>query len=358
MVPKIGIIGGGIFGEMHLKVFRQLEGEGRCKVVGLADIRPSVLRRRKKEYGVRGYRTHSELIRKAKPDAVTVATPDHLHRKIAIDALNAGCHVLVEKPLDVTTKGAKAIVAAARKNRRLLAVDFHKRHTPAHVELKRAVAEGKLGKIEYAYAWMEDRIEVPRDWLPEWSPKSSPLWFCGVHYIDVFRWIIGNPKAVRVYATGQRSKLKSLGVNTWDAMQAHIEFEGDIQFTIHVAWILPDEFEAIVDQGLRVVGTEGRSELDGQYLGVRECFKGEGMATRNFEFYHETVQSDGSIRYTGYGIDSIAEFCDLVNDAMAGRSLKELAGEYPSGEEALEVVRIAEAAHKSARTGRPVNLRR
>ena len=357
MIPKIGIIGGGIFGEMHLKVFRQLEAEGRCTLVGLADVKPSVLRRRRREYGVRGFRSHRDLIRRTQPDAVTIVTPDHLHRRVAVDALNAGCHVLVEKPLDVTTKGAKAILAAAKKNRRLLAVDFHKRHAPAHIALKQAIADGKLGRIEYAYAWMEDRIEVPRDWWPEWSPKSSPLWFCGVHYVDVFRWMVGNPNARTVYATGHRRKLKSVGVGTWDAIQTHVTFEGDIQFTIHVSWILPEEFEAIVDQGLRIIGTEGRTELDGQYLGVRHCFNGEGMTTENFEFYHETVREDGGIRYSGYGIDSIAEFCDRLNDLLAGASLKDLEGKYASGSEALEVVRIAEAAHRSARTGRIVRLR-
>ena len=125
MVPKIGIIGGGVFGEMHLKVFRQLEREGRCELVGLADVGPGVLRRRRREYGVKGFATHGELIRRTRPDAVTVVTPDHLHRKVAIDALNTGCHVLVEKPLDVTTKGAQQIVRTAKRQRRLLTVDFH-----------------------------------------------------------------------------------------------------------------------------------------------------------------------------------------------------------------------------------------
>jgi len=342
---------------MHLKVFTQLEREGRCELVGLADVRPKQLRLRRKEYGVRTFKSHRDLIAKTQPDAVSVVTPDHLHRKIALDALDAGCHVLCEKPLDVTSKGAREIVAAAKRNRRMLAVDFHKRHAPAHIALKQAVAAGKLGKIEYAYAWMEDRIEVPRDWWPEWSPKSSPMWFLGVHYIDVFRWIAGNPKAVSVYATGHRRKLKASGVNAWDAVQAHIAFKGGIQFTVHVSWILPENFEAIVDQGLRVVGTEGCSEVDGQYLGVRECFAGELTQTRNLEFYNETLQRDGSVRYGGYGIDSIAEFCDMLNLLEIGYSLKDIAGRYASGDEAVEVVRIGEAAHKSIRTGRPVTLR-
>ena len=356
-VPRIGIVGGGVFGEMHLKVFRQLEHEGRCELVGLADVRPAQLRLRKKQYGVRTFRSHRELIRRAKPDAVAVVTPDHLHRKIAVDALEAGCHVLCEKPLDVTTKGALEMVRAAKRNNRLLAVDLHKRHAPAHISLKQAIAAGKLGKVEYAYAWMEDRIEVPRDWWPEWSPKSSPIWFLGVHYIDVFRWIVGNPKAQTVYATGQRRKLRSEGVNAWDAIQAHVTFRGGIQFTIHVSWILPETFEAIVDQGLRVIGTDGCVELDGQYLGVRECLKGELTQTRNHEFYHERIEPDGTVRYSGYGIDSIAEFCDMLNLLAIGYSLRQIEGRYASGAEAVEVVRIGEAAHKSLATGRPVTLR-
>jgi hypothetical protein len=76
------------------------------------------------------------------------------------------------------------------------------------------------------------------------------MWFLGVHYIDAFRWIVGNPNAKSVYATGHRKKLKSQGVDAWDAIQAQVTFEKDIQFTIHVAWVLPETYEAIVDQGL------------------------------------------------------------------------------------------------------------
>ena len=136
-----------------------------------------------------------------------------------------------------------------------------------------------------------------------------------------------------------------------------MEFQGGIQFSVHVSWILPEEFEAIVDQGLRVVGTDGCAELDGQYLGARDCFKGESTNTPNHEFYLENRQSDGSILYSGYGIDSIEKFCDVVTLAKAGCSMKDLKGEYASGAEAVEVVRIAQAAHKSIRTGKPVDLR-
>ncbi|MEW6358759.1 MAG: Gfo/Idh/MocA family oxidoreductase [Planctomycetota bacterium] len=355
MVPRIGVIGGGKFGEMHLRAFTQLQRDGKAKLVGLVDLNKDLLAKRKEEYGVKGFSDYMEMIEKAKPHAVTVVTPDHLHRKITVDCLKAGRHVLVEKPLDVTVEGCREMIAAADKKGLILQVDFHKRYDPYHQELEKLVAQGKLGEIEYGYAHMEDRIEVPRDWFPQWAPKSSPGWFLGVHMYDLIRWVIKSNGA-KVTASGIKKKLKGIGVDTYDSIQAKILFESGASFTVDSSWIMPDGFEAIVNQGIRVVGTEGMMEVDSQNRGAESCFADGGMQTHNLGFFKERKTKAGEPFFSGYGIESIQDFAFNVAHVLNGGKLRDIKGTFADGTDGLEVTKIAVAVHKSIETGRTVKL--
>jgi len=355
MVPRIGVIGGGIFGEMHLRAFTQMQREGKAELVGLADLNEDLLKQREKDYGVSPFTDYMEMIEKADPHAVTVVTPDFLHREISLNCLKAGRHVLVEKPLDVTVEGCREMVAAAEEGNLILQVDFHKRYDPYHQELEKLVVQGKLGEIEYGYAHMEDRIEVPRDWFPNWAPKSSPGWFLGVHMYDLIRWVIKS-NGVEAYATGLKKKLTSLGVDTYDSIQAKILFENGAGFVVDSSWIMPDGFEAIVNQGIRMVGSEGMMEVDSQNRGAESCFAGESMATYNLGFFKEGKTKAGETYFAGYGIESIQDFALNVDHVLNGGSLDDLKGTFADGTDGLEVTKIAVGVHKSLETGAPVKL--
>ena len=353
MAPKIGVVGVGTFGINHLRAFKQMEQAGEARLAAAADVNAQRLQEMCKEFGIKGYADYREMLEKEGLDAVTVATPDHLHREIAVAALRAGKHVLVEKPLDVTVAGCEEMIAAAGD--RLLQVDFHKRYDPYHVELERLVGLGKLGRPLYGYCHMEDRIEVPRDWFPQWAPKSSPVWFLGVHFYDLARWVMKSD-GKSAFARGQKQKLVSLGVDTYDSVQAQVEFANGAVVTFDTSWILPDQFEAIVNQGIRLVGTEGIMEVDSQDRGARSCFASEGMRTHNLGFMRQTTDRAGRTLFQGYGIESITDFVSNVAFLLDGGSLASLAGRYASGRDGLEVTRIACGAVESLRTGQAVAL--
>jgi predicted dehydrogenase len=353
---RIGIVGGGKFGLMHLRTFTQLRRDGRVEAVALAEINEKLLRERGREFNVECYADHREMLQKADLDAVTVVTPDFLHRRIALDAIAAGKHVLVEKPLDTSVAGCEEIAQAGDKSRVLVQVDFHKRFDPFHIALRDAISAGELGIPEYGYAWMEDRIEVPRDWFPQWAPKSSSAWFLGVHMIDLFRWCIGGRKGLRVWATGQKHKLVGLGIDAWDSVEAKVEFEGGISFHLDTSWIAPDKFEAVVNQGIRIIGSEGLGEVDSQDRGARLSTPKGGHRTINPIFFMEQKGSDGIVRYAGYGVESIGTFVENIEFLQRGGSLKDLAGHYADARDGLEVTRIAEGIHRSIETGGIVEL--
>ncbi len=357
MALRVGVVGLGAFGIIHLRCFRQLARRGEVELVAGCETNEQLLRERQAEFGFAPYTDHREMLAREELDAVTVATPDHLHREIVLDALRAGCHVLCEKPLDVSVAGCQEMVAAAAEAQRLLQVDFHKRYDPYHVELARLVAEGKLGEVLYGYAHMEDRIDVPTQTLRRWAKHSSPVWFLGVHMFDLARFVL-RAEAVRVFAHGAKSKLPALGIDTWDAVQATVDFDNGAQFTFHLSWILPEAFEASVNQGIRVVGSEGLVEVDTQNRGAESCLAADGgMRTYNLGFLARREDARGEVYWEGYGIAAIADFAQNAAFLLGGGTLEELEGKYPSGKDGLEATRIAAAAERSAQTGELVALR-
>lgn len=346
---RIAVVGVGKFGQMHLRAFSQMQADGKAELAAAADVNPAAREACAQAYGVPVFADHREMLARARPDGVAIVTPDFLHREIALDCLAAGAHVLVEKPLDLTVDGCQEIARAAADAGLLVQVDFHKRFDPYHRELHRLAGAGALGEIEYGYAYMEDRIEVPRDWFPHWAPCTSPAWFLGVHMYDLARWVMRSDGRL-VSATGSKKKLASLGIDAYDSVQAKVVFENGASFSFDSSWILPDGHEAVVNQGLRVVGTEGMMEIDTQDRGARGCFA-NGMQTPNAGFYTEGRDARGRARYGGYGIESIQSFGENLNQILEGGSAGDMGGACAGVRDGIEATRIAVAVHRSVAAG-------
>jgi predicted dehydrogenase len=356
MSVRIGVIGGGKFGALHLRTFRQMGWDGEVELAAVCRVNESALAAQAAEFGIKGYTDYRRMLDDQKLDAVTIVTPDHLHREMALEAIARGLNVLVEKPLDTTSAGCREIVEAADAAGVLLQVDFHKRYDPEHRAVERAIRQGRMGSVLYGYAWMEDRIEVPVDWFPHWAAASSPAWFLGVHFYDLVRWMIKSDP-VEVYAVGRKEKLaKELGIDAYDSVSAHVTFENGAQFAFQTSWILPRGFEAVVNQGVRLIGTEGIWEVDSQSRGSQSCLNDAGMQTWNSNANREYEDAEGRIRLGGYVIESIEDFARNVARLKSGTSLTDVAGHYPSGRDGLQATRIAEAVHRSIGTGEIVRL--
>jgi predicted dehydrogenase len=274
---------------------------------------------------------------------------------MAVAAMNAGKHVIVEKPMDLSIEGCEEMIRAAQENRVLLFIDFHKRYDPVHQKARQLVLQGKLGRVQYGYAYMEDKIVVPRDWFPKWAEKSTPFWFIGVHQVDLLRWSL-NSEIERVSARGFRGKLDSLGIPTYDSVHAQLEFANGAVFTVDISWILPEDFEALVNQGMRIVGSEGILEVDTQYRGFKGSLKGERFQTFNLNAAHAVQTRRGSVHHSGYFIEPVKDFLGMVGELINGAKLEDVAKDYPSGKDGLEATRVSLAVHQSIDSGRPVDL--
>lgn len=352
---RIALIGAGMFGEFHVQMLRPMQDMGMAQLTAFAAKTPETVRRQEPVFGVPGYTDFRRLLDEHRVDAVHIVTPDHLHREIAVEAAQRGLHVLVEKPMDVTVEGCREMIAVARSAGVLLQVDFHKRFDPCVRAARAAIAAGKFGVLEYAYLWMETSLDLPTNVFRKWAHHSSPAWVVGIHMYDLGRWLL-DAAPESVYATGQKRKLAGLGIDTFDSMQSHIRLKGGGTMIVTANWITPLAFESRVNQGVRLVGTEGFVEIDLQDRGAVYCVGAEGMKRPNEAFYHEYRGSDGRLRYSGYGYESIASFVENVRFLKEGGRLADLDGRYPSGLDGLRATQVALASHQSIESGAPVAI--
>lgn len=352
---RVGVIGGGTWGNHHLLAARQLEAEGKAALVAIADEYEPTAEKQSQAFGIKKYTDYQKMIQDESLDLVTIATPDHLHRAVALYAMQHGKHVLIEKPLDLTTAGCREMVACAEDARVLLMVDFHKRYDANNQDVMLKVRRGQIGAPYHAYAYMEDKITVPLTMLRSWAGHSSPFWFIGVHKLDLVRWITGlNP--VQVTAHGRKGKLQAEGIDTFDSVSAWITFEDGFTCTIDVNWIVPAGFEALVNQGLRLVGSDGMVEIDGQDRGLRYSTSKDGTTTPNLGAFVDQETLLGYRAVSGYYVDPIKDFLLNVYYLKQGGSLDQLSGRYPSGMDGLWATQTAEAVQMSILEGRPVAL--
>ena len=169
------------------------------EMVAMADISEDSMAGRAEEFGISEcFTDYSEMLRKVKPDAVSVCTPNGLHAPTAIAALRAGSHVLVEKPLAMNAREGRAMLQAADKHNRKLIIGFQQRYHPKSRFIKKAVDDGRLGRILFA------RVQaLRRRGIPNWGvfgrkemQGGGPLIDIGVHVLEVTHYVMGSPRPV------------------------------------------------------------------------------------------------------------------------------------------------------------------
>ena len=284
-------------------------------------------------------------------DVMAVATPDHLHSPAAIAALNAGVHVITEKPMCLLIDEADEIVELAQKNGLVAAVDMHKRYDPDHLRIQYDLAK-KIGDPVYGTAVLEEPLEVSTQTF-KWVEQSDPFSYVGPHWVDVI-YNYYKAKPVAVSAVGQKKRLLRDGINAYDAVQVRVEWDNGMSITFQNNWITPDDFESNVNQEHEIVGTDGKVESDQQFRGLRYWHKGGGFRAVNSHFTRDVPRPDGSNVYVGYGVDSIlVSLTAMARVKYFGETRDQVAHLYPTAEQG----RITVAIVHSARLVRDLNYK-
>ena len=196
MAVKYGFIGcGAIAQRRHIP---ECANNPHSKVAALADPAGERVKELGAKYGAAAYTDYKEMLAKADIDAVVVAGPNSLHAAQSIDSLNAGKHVLCEKPMATTRDDARAMIAAADKNKKYLMIGLNQRLMPNHVKAKQILQTGSLGNV------LAFRTAFKHPGPEGWSVDGGKSWFfkkgqafmgvagdLGVHKADLMRWLLG-----------------------------------------------------------------------------------------------------------------------------------------------------------------------
>jgi predicted dehydrogenase len=330
---SLAIVGAGLWGRNHALA---LTTHPRASVALVCDRDEARARQAGETFGC-AWTTSLGDVAASPVDAVTIATPDHLHREPAVTMLEAGKHVLVEKPLATTVADGVAMVAAAARAGVHLMVDFHARWHPLFMGAKAYVERGELGAPVMAYARLSDTIHVPTEMLA-WGGQSGPEWFLFPHTMDVVRWLFER-EPVEVYAKGRRGVLEARGIPCWDAIQAIVEFEGGAFCTFETSWIVPNSYTNVVDNRLSLYGERGGLEL-----------RNEPALWVFTDRFHTPFSSESVTRYGkawGFQYESIRYFVDCIAEGKPPES---------TGHDGLVVTAMIEAVLKSLRERRPVRM--
>jgi len=335
---RVGVIGCGVWGESHLKAYGSHPA---VELVAVCDIDEVLLRQRQREYGVSAaFTDYHDLLARDDVAAVSVATPDFLHREIVEAACASGKHVLVEKPMALTVDDCEAMIRSAKAAGVTLMVDFHNRFNPACVKAKDAVAAGRLGTPRMASVKLSDTWWVPTEMWP-WSDRTTVGWFLGAHSLDLVRWLFDD-EALRVYSVSRSEVLKAKGTNTPDFFQTLIEFRRGGVAYVENSWILSDTHPTIFDFKFEVQGDKGTVRADLSTHRMVQIFDRAGT-----EYPDMSVVVDIHGRAGGFGIEAIKHFADCVLGAAAP---------VMTAEDGLHNTALLCAVHESAATGMPVTL--
>lgn len=334
-----GVIGTGILGNQHAKVYNRM---AEANLVAVCDVNPDRAREAADSFGAdTHYTDYEELLQNPEIQAVSIATPDFAHTDIAIAAAQAGKHILCEKPLATTTEEAQIIDRAAKNAGVTLMVDFHNRVNPAIVAAKEAIDAGEVGTPAYGYTRLSNTTYVPLEML-SWADKSSALWFLCCHTVDTMRFLL-NDEIVRVYGVNRSGILQKMGVDTPDLHVAIAEFSKGTVVTFENVWILPQSQPIVFDFKVEIIGSKGAVYLDPSHHGAVKKHTGGNLSFGDIT----GVTPTGNSRVGGFVLESIARFVDAL---AYGKPV------LANGEDGIAATRVLCAMNESAESGQPVGI--
>ncbi|MEI2401099.1 Gfo/Idh/MocA family protein, partial [Paenibacillus phytohabitans] len=244
---RIGIIGaGGIAQGRHIPAFQQLTD---VTITAICDVNEETAKRVAEKYQISSVFTqYQEMF--AEVDAVVVCTPNKFHAEISIAALDAGVHVLCEKPMAMSTEECEMMVEASHRSGKVLAIAYHYRFLKDSQAAKKLVAENEIGEPIVARVKALRRRKVP-GWgvfTNKDLQGGGTLIDWGCHFIDLSLWLLGNQEPVEVIGTAYNrlSKIPNQ-VNQWgsfdpntfnvdDHVTAYIKFQNGASMLFETSW--------------------------------------------------------------------------------------------------------------------------
>jgi predicted dehydrogenase len=329
---RVAIVGLGSVAQMvHLPNLMKIKN---AEISAIAEINKSRLAFIADKFNIKKrYTNHSELLNDDKTDAVIISTPTHLHKQIAIDCLNAGKDVLVEKPLARTSSEGLEVVECAKKNNRKLMVGMNLRYRPDSMLIRSLIDAGEIGDPYYIKCgWIRKQSSSEKWFTKREEAGGGVILDLGINLVDLALWLADYPKALSVSTKNYFHNSR----NIEDTSVSFIRCENSLTISIEASWNMAEEKDSFFTN---IYGTKGSIGVNPfklfKLLGVEQIDLGSTFiesATEAFKksYLNELKSFIGAIR----GLNPV----------------------FSSGEEALQLLKIAETMYISANKDQEIKI--
>jgi len=341
---RLGIIGLGLMGRLHARHILERRVP-RLRLCAVADANPAV---EAAFPGIPYFATHGEMLASGLVDAVLIATPHYSHTSVGIDALKAGVHVLVEKPISVQRSDAERLIAAHRNPKQVFAAMFNQRTDPCYRKLREMVQSGKLGQVRRinwtVTDWFRpDAYYAAGGWRATWAGEGGGVLLnqCP-HNLDLFSWIFGQPVRVRgICSFGRYHRIE-----VEDDVTAYFELSGGAHATF-----ITSTGEAPGTNRLEVAAEAGRVVVEnGTIEFTRNAQPMSEFSRTTPAPFSKPATTQVHYRFKNTGLQHVGILRNFTAAILDGAPLLSPAAE------GIRSVELANAILLSSWTARPVDL--
>lgn len=262
---ELGVIGAGWCGGIRIEAAHR---DAQVGAIHIAETRPERLMELHTRYEpATATADYREII--ANPDVSAViisATPEDTHYPMALDALSAGKHVFLEKPIAITLAEADELIAVANRNALKFTIGYSQRFNAKYAFIRESLLNGTLG--EPVSALVSRHITRSLGAKISGRTKLSPAAMEATHDLDFVLWCLEPAKPVKVYAQNVHRYMKGKGVDAPDCTWIIVTMDNGIAFTIGAGWILPLGYPNYSTTTLEMVGTKGALMVDDSHKDV------------------------------------------------------------------------------------------
>lgn len=340
---KYALIGCGRISPNHIEAAKN----NKLEFVAMCDIVPEIMREKSEKFGlesVRKYTDYRELLEREKPELVAVATESGKHAAIALDCINAGCNVIIEKPIALSLEDADAIIAAAKNKGVKVCANHQNRFNKSIQYIRKAMEDGRFGKLLHGAAHIRwnrgEQYYTQAPWRGTWAQDGGCLMNQCIHNIDLLRWMMGNDVDEVMAYTDQ---LEHSYLEAEDLGMALVKFKngsyGLIEGTTNV-------YPKNLEETLYIFGQKGTVKAGGTSDNIIEEWAFEDKLD-DPEYVKETY---GENPPNVYGFGHTPLYADVIDAIQNNRE------PYVTGEDGKRALEMILAIYKSAAEHRPVKL--
>ena len=340
---KYALIGCGRISPNHIEAAKNNHLDFRA----ICDINPNVMEEKSKKFdlhNIHKYTDYREMIDVEKPELVAIATESGKHASIALDCIDAGCNVIIEKPIALSLEDADEIICRGHEKGVKVCANHQNRFNKSIRKIREAVEKGRFGRMFYGTAhirWCRDENYYScAKWRGTWEQDGGALMNQCIHNIDLLRWMMGNEIDEVV---GMTDRLNHSYIEAEDLGIALVRFKnggyGIIEGTT-------DLYPKNLEETLYLFGEKGTVKAGGTSVNVIEEWRFADCLDDPDEIKKQFGENPPNV----YGFVHTPLYADVIGSIMKNRD------PYVTGEDGRRALELVLAIYESAAKGKPVKL--